>query len=136
MVKPYGFRLPDVFPYITTKGMSYKVVSGYEVNETLNLVFGFESVFGKETATEINLGLNHQTYIDLFPISYRGIITFGQGLNLEVSALTPISKYFNIGLDVELYSVTSLMGQRHALTNMKEGNGYSTSLSAFIQYRY
>jgi hypothetical protein len=136
MIKPFGFRLPDVFPYITTKGMSYKVVSGYKVNETLNLIFGFESVFGREAATEINLGLNRQTYINNFPIIYKGIITFGQGLDLETFALTPISKYFDIGLGVELYSVTSLMGQRHASTNMKEGSGYSTNLYAFIRYRY
>lgn len=29
----HGFRPPDIFPYITKKGMSYKVVSGYEVNK-------------------------------------------------------------------------------------------------------
>jgi hypothetical protein len=136
MVKPLGFRLPDVFPYITTKGMSYKVVSGYEVNQALNLIFGFESVFGKESATEINLGLNHQTYINNFPISYKGIVTLGQGLDLEASAQTPISKCFYVGLGCEIYSVTSLMGQRHALTNMKEGKGYSKSLFSFIQYSY
>ncbi|MDR2067222.1 MAG: hypothetical protein LBP57_05320 [Endomicrobium sp.] len=136
MVKPYGFRLPDVFPYITTKGMSYKVVSGYEVNESLNLIFGFESVFGKEAATEINIGLNHQAIINKFPISYKGIATFGQGFNLEFSCLTPISKSFDIGLGCEVYSVTSLMGQRHATTNMKDGQGQSKNLFAFIQYRY
>jgi hypothetical protein len=136
MAKPYGFRLPDVFPYITTKGMSYKVVSGYEASKTLNLIFGFESVFGKEAATEINLGLNHQISIYTFPISYKGIATFGQGLDLELSCLTPISKYFDIGLGCEIYSVTSLMGQRHATTNMKEGTGQSKNLFAFIQYRY
>jgi hypothetical protein len=136
MVKPLGFRLPDVFSYITTKGMSYKVVSGYELNEALNLIFGFESVFGKEAATEINLGLNHQTMIANFPMSYKGIITFGQGLDLEASAQSPILKYFDVGLGCEIYSVTSLMGQRHALTNMKEGSGYSRTLFAFIQYRY
>lgn len=137
MIKPLGFRLPDTFPYITTKGMSYKVVSGYKVNEALNLIFGFESVFGKEAATEINLGLNHQICIDnFFPISYKGIVTFGQGLDLEASVLTPISKCFDVGFGCEIYSVTSLMGQRHALTNMKEGNGYSKSLFGFIQYRY
>ncbi|MDR3124410.1 MAG: hypothetical protein LBU10_00835 [Endomicrobium sp.] len=136
MVKPYGFRLPDVFPYITTKGMSYKVVTGYEINESLNLIFGFESVFGKEATTEINIGLNHQTTINKFPISYKGIVTFGQGLDLEVSCLTPISKYFDVGLECEVYSVTSLMGQRHATTNMKDGQGQSKNLFAFIEYRY
>jgi hypothetical protein len=136
MVKPYGLRLPDVFPYITTQGMSYKVVSGYEVNETLNLIFGFESVFEKKAATEINLGLNHQTIIGIFPISYKGIVTFGQGLDLELSCLTPISKLFDIGLGCEIYSVTSLMGQRHALNNMIKGRGYSNSIFVFINYRY
>ncbi|GHT40918.1 hypothetical protein AGMMS49921_03100 [Endomicrobiia bacterium] len=49
-LKLYGFRIPDVFPYITTKGMSYKVVSGYEINKDLRLIFGFERVSKVEPA--------------------------------------------------------------------------------------
>jgi hypothetical protein len=70
----FGFRVPDVYPYITTRGMSYKVVSGYEVNEDTRLLFGFESVFGREAATEYSIGIDMQ-----LPISYKCTATFGLG---------------------------------------------------------
>ena len=54
--------------------MSYKVVSRYEVNEDTRLLFGFESVFGREAATEYSIGIDMQ-----LPISYKCTATFGLG---------------------------------------------------------
>jgi hypothetical protein len=137
MIKPFGFRIPDVFPYITTKGMSYKVVSGYEVNKNLNLIFGFEKVFTVEEATEYSLGIDHIMKITQnFPISYRSIVTFGEGLDLEASCSVPLTEHFSVGLGLEIYDVKSLQGQRHAMTNMKEGRGSSNSFFATVSYRY
>ncbi|GHT41459.1 hypothetical protein AGMMS49921_04630 [Endomicrobiia bacterium] len=53
----HGFRIPDVFPYITTRGMSYEVVGGYEIHDNLNLIFGLERAFKIEPATECSLVL-------------------------------------------------------------------------------
>jgi hypothetical protein len=132
----HGFRLPDVFPYITTKGMSYKVVSGYEIDDDLNLIFGFETTL-KNPVTECSLGINHLTAIsDSLPISYRGIVTFGQGLDFEASCSVALSKNFSAGLGCEIYSVKSLQGQRNATANMKKDNGFSKNFFAFVSYRY
>jgi hypothetical protein len=132
-----GFRIPDVFPYITTRGMSYKVVSGYEIRNDLNLIFGFESALKIEPATECSLGISQVTIIgNKLPVSYRGIATFGQGLDFEASCSVPLSKDFSLSIGCEIYSVKSLQGQRNATTNMKKDNGSSSNFFASVSYRY
>ncbi|MDR3274804.1 MAG: hypothetical protein LBS81_02265 [Endomicrobium sp.] len=108
-LKVCGFRLPDVFPYITTRGISYKVVSGYEVNKYLKLIFGFEKVFEIEPAAEYNFGIDH-IIESPFTMHYRGIITFGQELDFEASCTVPLSDLFSIGIGCEIYSCKSLQG--------------------------
>ncbi|MDR0406873.1 MAG: hypothetical protein LBH38_02190 [Holosporales bacterium] len=44
--EPFGFRMPDIFFYLTTKGESIKVNSGYRINENIRLIFGIEHVLG------------------------------------------------------------------------------------------
>jgi hypothetical protein len=137
MIKPLGFRIPDVFPYITTKGMSYKVVSGYEVNKNLNLIFGFESVFTEEPTTEYSLGINHAVKIARkLSMSYKTIATFGQELDLEASCSVPLSEYLSVGVGCEVCSVKNLQGQRHATSNMKNGECHNSNIFAFMSYRY
>ncbi|GHT37187.1 hypothetical protein AGMMS49593_03670 [Endomicrobiia bacterium] len=133
----YGFRIPDVFPYITTKGMSYKVVSGYEIDEDLRLIFGFVRVFKVEPATEYSLGVEQTAIINhALPISYRGVVTFGQGLDLEASCSIPIRKYLSIGTSLEIYSYKSLQGQRHATSGMVNENGLSLNISVSMSYKF
>jgi hypothetical protein len=62
--------LPDIYSYITTRGMSYKVVSGYEFNEDTRLFFGFESVFDKERATEYSIDIDRIAKLSL-PLHYK-----------------------------------------------------------------
>jgi hypothetical protein len=136
----YGFRLPDVFPYITTKGMSYKVVSGYEINKDLKLIFGFEKVFGTEPATEFNLGINRTVKLPI-PMQYKGIVTFGRGLDFEATCTVPVSPRFSVGLGCEIYACESLQGQRHASKMLSKSgselsDGYSGDVFAFVSYRY
>ncbi|GHT55960.1 hypothetical protein AGMMS50233_06780 [Endomicrobiia bacterium] len=132
----HGFRIPDVFPYITKRGMSYKAVSGYEVRNGLNLIFGLERAFKIEPATECSLGISHHMIDNKFPISYSGIVTFGQGFDFEASCSIPLSKSFSLGAGCEIYSVKSLQGQRNAATNMKESNGFSKNFFASVSYRF
>jgi hypothetical protein len=101
-----GFRMPDVYPYITTRGMSYKVVSGYEVNEDTRLLFGFERVFYKEQATEYSIGVDRIAKLSL-PIHYKCNITFGLGLDLECSITVPVSSCFSVGIGCEYYHFSS-----------------------------
>ncbi|GHT59165.1 hypothetical protein AGMMS49531_02640 [Endomicrobiia bacterium] len=132
----HGFRIPDIFPYITKRGMSYKAVSGYEVRDGLNLIFGLERAFKIEPATECSLGISHHMIDNKFPISYSGIVTFGQGFDFEASCSIPLSKSFSLGAGCEIYSVKSLQGQRNATTNMKESNGFSKNFFASVSYRF
>jgi hypothetical protein len=134
-----GFRLPDVYPYITTRGISYKVVSGYEVNENTRLFFGFESVFENKCATEYSIGID-----TIAKLHYMCIATFGLGLDLEASVTFPLSSCFSVGVGCEYYNFSSLQGQRniteHIADNAESSNlnrdATSTNIFAFVSYRY
>jgi hypothetical protein len=131
---PAGLRFPDCFPYITTRGVSYKVISGYEVGECKYLTFGFETVPGKKNATEIFVGTNiTDTDILPFTVQYKCIVTFGLGSDAEVSVILPLSPIFSMGLAYEYYHSNSLQGQRNTTSNTERT---STNISCFVSYRY
>jgi len=52
-----GFRIPDVQAYFE-RGISYKFISGYRVNQSINIPFSVERVFKGDKQMEYSLGLN------------------------------------------------------------------------------
>jgi hypothetical protein len=138
----YNFRLPDVYSYITTRGMSYKLVSGYQVNKDLRFLFGLETVLKIDQATEYHIGIDHIFRLPL-PVRCKLVFTFGQGLDLESRVQIPISPSFTIGFGLEHYTSSSLDGQRNITSNIFNNNPTtinenitSTDVYGFILYRY
>lgn len=138
------FRLPDFYPYITTRGMSYKAVSGYEFNEDTVLLFALESVFEKNCVAECSIGIDSIAKWQL-PIHYKITTTLGLGFNLEALIKVPLSSSFLAGIGCEYYHYSSLKGQRDILRNIlnvaKESisineNSTSTNVYFFISYMY
>ncbi|MDR2412532.1 MAG: hypothetical protein LBD66_02920 [Holosporales bacterium] len=108
-----GFRVPDVFSYITSKGVSYRITSTYTILEGMDFHFGVERVMHGRTATEFHMGLR-QTVAPWYSFSYGGMITFGEGVNLEGSVHIPIYDFLYINFSGVLYTDTSLLGERHS----------------------
>jgi hypothetical protein len=136
--------VPNVYSYVTTRGISYSVVSGYEFNEHTMSNFGFETVFGEDSATEYSIGIDRIAKLSI-PSHYNCTATFGQGLDLDASVTVPLSPYLSIGLGCEYYRFSSLEGQRNITANVLNTdssgisiNEHSTSInvSGFISYRY
>ncbi len=107
-----GFIFPDVFPCITTRGISYRIKSAYRYSDDLTFGFGIEFIaYGKSTQ-ELIFGINTKlikdTRLDLSTV-------FGKyGVNIEITYIIPIVKNFNINLDFDLHSTKSLYGERNA----------------------
>lgn len=107
-----NFIFPDVFPYITTKGLSYRIKSAYRYSDDLIFRFGVEFVAYGKSAQEFIFGINTKfiknTRLDL-------MTTFGKyGFNLETTYTVPLSEHFNINFDFDIYSTKSLYGERNA----------------------
>ncbi|MDR2436598.1 MAG: hypothetical protein LBD17_00770 [Endomicrobium sp.] len=146
-----GFRVPNVYTYITTRGMSYKVVSGYEFGKDKYINFGCESVFGKESALEVFVGIDRIDKLSLpvhlpeMPIHYKCTATFGLSLGIEGSITVPLSSWLSVGIGCEYYHFSSLQGQRSITRNVVNVDKTSVSINkkstsanifCFVSYRY
>jgi hypothetical protein len=127
----FGFAVPDTFPYLTTKGISYKVVSGYRLDEKIRILFGFEHVFVGIPETEYMLGIRHQLGEVYRNVSYKVVTVFGkQGINLESSCSIPIGSFsFTAGFNT--YASQSLLGERHSMDLRKK-----QSHTAYVSVAY
>ncbi|MDR3071392.1 MAG: hypothetical protein LBU29_02210 [Endomicrobium sp.] len=134
-LKIAGFRVPDTFSYITTRGVSYKVVSGYKVRENLDLMFGVEQVIHGKSATEVNLGVSKTFGAKLNHISCELAMTFGRGFNIEATCSVPTIKDWFLNFGIASYCCKSLLGERHAM-DMRNGKDRSNNAFVSISYRY
>jgi hypothetical protein len=107
-------RLPDVFAYLTSQGVSYKLVNSCRIAEGAHLHFGVERVVRGTPMTEYHIGWKHIFGGVLTRFVHEATITFGQGLNAELSVSIPVFDAFWISVGVEMYSRTSLLGERHS----------------------
>ncbi|MDR0677218.1 MAG: hypothetical protein LBF57_00890 [Holosporaceae bacterium] len=126
-----GFRVPDTFAYLTSKGISYKMISGYKWQEDCRIIFAVERVFKGKSATELSLGINKSCGPAFWNASYEVVATVGEGFDLVASCSFPISKDFSLNIGGGTYSTKSLLGERQA-KNMKKGR----SSDAFISMSY
>ncbi|MDR1910582.1 MAG: hypothetical protein LBQ26_01925 [Holosporales bacterium] len=129
----YGFRVPDIFSYTTSKGMSYKLVSEYKVRDGVHILFGCEHVGHGLPATEVNVGLEYDLGESWRNLSCKGVLTFGQGLNVEAACTLPILERLLATLGGALYSRDSLLGERHAPDLRKKYSG-TIYLSFSLKY--
>ncbi|MDR2416647.1 MAG: hypothetical protein LBD15_00530 [Holosporales bacterium] len=129
----YGFRVPDVFSYTTSKGMSYKLVSEYKVRDNIHVFFGGERVFHGESATEFNVGFEHELGESWRNMSYKCALTFGKGFDAEASVKLPILERLIATIGGAIYSRDSLLGERHATDLRKK---YSGTVYASVSIKY
>ena len=111
-LKYKSFFLPDIFPYMTSKGISYRIKSGYKYSDNLSFRFGIEFVtignYTQEFIFGINKKFENNQILDFTTI-------FGKyGVNFELTHTIPVSKYINFNLDFDIYSTKSLHGERNA----------------------
>lgn len=132
-----GFRMPDVFSYITTKGISYKIVSGYTINQDFKLLFGTEFIGHGKFANEFNLGLMKSFFIQKINSKaiFKVLTFFGQGFNIELSCSIPFYDRLSLNFGGGSYSNKSLHGERHSM-DLININGRSKDFFVSLSYRY
>lgn len=109
-----NIKSPDLYSYVTSYGVSYKLVGGYRLNENLILKIGFEHVTYGNAKNEFSIGgvarFNHK-----FKPEISGMLYFGcAGLSIECAVSAFISKRLKLSVGLGSYTTRSLHGERHA----------------------
>jgi hypothetical protein len=127
----FNFTAPDTYAYLTSKGVSYKMVSTYKYQEDFRIIFGVERVFSGKKTTEVTLGVNK----DFPTLNASGeiIIMLGQGFNIVTNLSFPVGTTFSINGGVSSCSTGSLYGER-IVRNLKGGRSNNVFVSASYWY--
>ena len=131
----YNFQAPDMFSYVTSKGISYRLVSAYKYQDDLKFLFGAEHVFHGKSTTEIHLGVDTTLDSSFYNTNLKVVTTFCNGFNLKAACSVPVMDCLSINVEAGTYSCKSMLGERHS-KNMKDGKGRSTDIAVSISYRY
>lgn len=130
----HKFRIPETFVYLTSKGIAYRIKSGYRLNDETQLIFGTEFIGKGEKAIEGIVGA-HRTFNSLKELGLTSILTFGKKLNLDLSLNIPLMHRFFFNIGYSTYSADSLYGERHALKNtFKERRSHEFWVSLSKQF--
>lgn len=113
-LEAFDLRLPDVDFYINRKGLSYKVKSGYRVDDELLFPFAVEQVYRGESTTEVSLGAN-------FRVGDFWIQSGFAGSSYHAALDLLLTEQFLISGGVQHYDVNSLYGERN-IPSLKEGD--------------
>ena len=79
-----GFRIPDTTCYITSRGLSMKVDTGYRFSDVLIATLGVENVYKGKSATEYTLGVQYEMPVKHgLILSGYAITGYGKGYGFE-----------------------------------------------------
>ena len=131
----YNFQAPDVFSYVTSKGISYRLVSAYKYQDNLKFLFGAEHVFHGKSTTEVHLGVDTTLDSSFYNTNLKVVTTFCNGFSVEAACSIPVIDRLSINVEAGTYSCKSMLGERHS-KSMKNGKGRSSDIAVFISYRY
>jgi hypothetical protein len=128
----FGFTVPDTFPHLTSRGVSYKVLTRYRANDSLRLILGWERVMAGLTTNEVTLGFSKAFGETWGDISCKVKATFGRGLNLETQASVPVGD-FSVNISLCTYATNTLLGERHT-SDLRTAR--STNFAVSVSYHY
>jgi hypothetical protein len=115
-VKPlerWGFRLPAVSAYFTTKGLSYQVKSAYRASLTLYFPVGIEFITQGGRRTEVMLGMGVQ-FPKLWSMALEGKIYYSQALSAEARIILPFGQIGQIQIGGRLDDARTFVGERNS----------------------
>ena len=118
-----GVYLPTVSNYLTTQGISFRVASGYRLNENVVFPFAVEFIGVGGTGQEYNVGWRHTDFL-LKGLAPSVSLTMGRGLDVNASLSYDASRWTRITFGVERYDVDSFYGERN-ITSTETGGSSS-----------
>lgn len=138
-VKPFYFpgnfsriRVPDVENYLTTHGISYKIHTGYQIDNDTFIPIAYEFVGKGNTKQEITVGMEKRMH-DIPGLRVKGYVLLSEKPGFGGSATYPLLPNLKVSGGVDHLHVRSLEGERNAYSYKNERN---TMIWAKLSYCY
>ena len=117
-VKSYsynGFALPDVENYLTTRGMSWKLSSGYRWDANTYFPFAAEAVLTGVGQQEVTMGVRHRNGL-WDDSSVDASLRLGRGVGLGLGFTQRISEQWSLSVGWDHFNGRNLHGERNAVS--------------------
>lgn len=130
----YGFRIPDVVPYLNANGYSYHVTTGYRISPNVAIPVCFEFQFIGEKAVEGSTGvmLRFPSWLNLDIHANLLISQGGLGGDLKAS-VTPWGALC-VEAGFGYYNSKTLEGNRHILSFKNGDSDYEVFAKISVVY--
>ena len=114
-----SFALPDVENYLTTRGMSWKLSSGYRWDANTYFPFAAEAVLSGAGQQEYTLGARHRNGL-WDDSSMNASLRFGRGLGIGLGVSQRLSEQWSLSVGWDHFNGRNLHGERNAV-NFEDG---------------
>lgn len=130
----YGFRIPDVLPYLNSGGMSYHVTTGYRISPTLAIPVTFEYQFIGESAVEGTIGISKRFPEWLNLDLHANVLISQEGFGGDIKA--SITPWGSVSVEggFAYYNGKTMEGERRILSLEKDENGYELYAKISLVY--
>lgn len=112
----HGWRLPDLNFYLTSQGLSFEVITGYQFNDNWYAGLSTEVVYKGRSAYEFGPTLGYSFNTSIGRINLSGQIIIGNdmemGSNIEAE-WTSSNKSWSVGLKYIYHNALTLVGERN-----------------------
>lgn len=116
---PHAVRIPDLENFVTSKGLSYRLTSGYRFNDDFNSTLRVEQVVQGISVTEVTLGADY-IFRNLSDLKLEGHFIMGMspgwGGRISGKLASRLQAYLGVNLDQQ----NSLEGERN-IVSLKDG---------------
>jgi hypothetical protein len=133
-----GWRLPDTNFYMTTKGLSYEVVTGFHIDEHWYIGLSIEYIFKGKSFFELSPELSYQFAqpTGLYKITGKIVLSeegdFGGSTGLD---WVSNKKFFGAGVKYTCHNTSTLVGERNIPFAKKGAIGHELSIIARFMFK-
>lgn len=118
-VKKTRFQVPELEAYYTSKGLSVKTISSYQLTDSLRLPVSVEHVFRGKHVTEVGFGAGYELKTDLLDLlSFNLLMGLSPGGRVDYQFEPWSDTRFNVGVNID--NLNSLDGERN-IVSLKHG---------------
>lgn len=110
-----AFKLPDLSFYLTTSGLSLRLLTGYRSGRT-TFPFTIEQVYKGDPRTEVSVGFRHTFPAAPIPLTLgtTAYLAF-EGFGFDASARVSLTDYARIDLGLAFLDRNTLHGERNTM---------------------
>lgn len=128
-----GFRIPDLEAYINRRGQSYKIKSGYRVDDNFLIPFSLEFIAKGDDQVEVTVGARKR-FRQLPKWSFGADLHVSRGVGSSVYIAAKPYKHFQWMLGMDQHNINTFHGERNMTTTKPRTIGYEVWTKLSLVY--